>query len=186
MAKSSLGLTHGKIHMNNIIGKQSLRWLAGGALMVFATLSHAQYVWLNEKGSRVYSDQAPPNSIPLKNIIKQPSAADKSAPAVTATPATPAVNPAPPAKAPPTLAEREADFKKRATERAEAEKKSAADSAQQAAERRNCEIARAQKAAMDAGEPVITRGANGERTAMSQERMAEERARNDKNVAACK
>ena len=182
MAKSNLRLTYGKIHMNNIIGKKSLRWLAGGALMVFASLSHAQYMWLNEKGSRVYSDQPPPNSVPLKNILKSPSAADKVMGADT--PAAPAAGAA--QKGPPTLADREADFKKRALERAALDQKGANDAAQQATQKRNCDLARAQKAAMESGAPVTTREANGQNGTLTPQKFAEEKVRNDQVVAGCK
>ena len=165
--------------MNNIIGKKSLRLVAGGALMVFAGLAHAQYLWLNEKGSRVYSDQPPPSSIPLKNILKSPGA---GAPPPEAAPA---AAPAAP-KAGTSLAEREAEFKKRATERAAAEQQSAADAAQRVEQKRNCDLARAQKSAMDAGEPITERQVNGERTTLSDAKLVQERVRNDKVLAACK
>ena len=37
--------------------------------------AHAQYVWVDEKGLKQYSDRAPPASVPLKRILKAPGLA---------------------------------------------------------------------------------------------------------------
>lgn len=176
--------------MHNIIGKKSLRCLAGGALMVFAGLSHAQYLWLNEKGAKVYSDRPPPSSVPLKNILKQPHGAPAAAEAAPgseehpkAAPEGAAAKAAP--KGPPTLAERNADFKKRQTEKAEQEKKTSAEAAQKAEKKANCDIARNYKQSLDSGQRMGVTEANGERGYMSDEKRAEATARTNKTLQDC-
>ncbi len=172
--------------MHNIIGKKTQHWIAGGVLMVFAGLSHAQYLWLNEKGAKVYSDRPPPSSVPAKNILKSPgsagAAAIKTAEGDAAAPAVPPAGD----KAPPTLADRNADFKKRATERAEQEKKDSATAAQKAAERQNCESARNYKQSLDSGQRMAGVDKNGERGFMSDEQRNEASARTNKILDGCK
>lgn len=176
--------------MHNIIGKKSLRCLAGGALMVFAGLSHAQYLWLNEKGAKVYSDRPPPSSVPLKNILKQPHGAPAAAEAAAmseepskAAPDAAAAKAAP--KGPPTLAERNADFKKRQTEKAEQDKKASAEAAQKADKKLNCETARNYKQSLDSGQRMGAMEANGERGYMSDEKRAEAVVRTNKILQDC-
>lgn len=172
--------------MQNIIGMNAKRWLAGGALMVFAGLAQAQWMWLNEKGAKVVSDRPPPASVPTKNILKSPQAArtarvlqegeavpEKAAPATTE-------------KAPPTLAERNADFKKRAAEKAEQDKKASEEAAQKAGDKANCDAARAHKQALDSGERMGTVDKNGERGYMDDKQRAEAAARAQKIVDSCK
>ena len=95
--------------MVNLIGKRTLQLLAGGALMLFASVSYAQYVWVDANGTKQFSDRPPPPGIPAKNILKQPggTAARDAAPAPSES--------APVAagaddKTPPSLADREADY----------------------------------------------------------------------------
>ena len=41
-------------------------------LLSFVSIASAQYVWLDDKGTKQYSDMPPPASIPQKQILKQP------------------------------------------------------------------------------------------------------------------
>ena len=95
--------------MSNFSRTRTLRWLAGGALLLCTSLSHAQWVWLDEKGLKQFSDRPPPNSVPQKRILKQPAqtAAPLAAPVapqalapVAAPVAAPVVAQAAPAPAP--------------------------------------------------------------------------------------
>ena len=120
-----------------------------GAILLASTVAHAQYAWIDEKGVRHYSDQPPPTSTPDAKILKTPRglqrapAADASAPAPAA--------PAAPAKAAPTLADREADYKKRQAATGEADKKAADEQKAAAAKRANCQAAAQNKAQFDTG-----------------------------------
>jgi hypothetical protein len=83
------------------------------ALFFCAGLAQAQYVWIAPNGTRQYSDQPPPPDTPASKILKSPGRAAvqiDTAPAAQAT-AEPA------AKKAPTLAEREADYRKRVKRR---------------------------------------------------------------------
>jgi hypothetical protein len=50
-----------------------LRVLCAGALALTALLAHAQYSWIDEKGSRVFSDRPPPAGTPPARILKAPN-----------------------------------------------------------------------------------------------------------------
>ena len=119
--------------------RQRVQALAGGALLLVANLASAQYAWIDEKGTRQFSDRAPPASIPLKNILRSPvpivmPADTAEAPAAKAAPAV--------AKLPPSLADREADYRKRQLAKAEEDKKTQAQAALQARRKSACDNAR--------------------------------------------
>lgn len=165
------------------------RLLAAGALLAFATLAQAQYMWIDEKGLKQFSDRAPPASVPLKNILKaprgmlsaqtMPAEAEATAPAAgTAPAATP--------KAAPTLAERDADYRKRAKESAEREQKDKDEQSAAAERADNCERMRAAKRTLDSGVRIRTQDKDGERGVMSDEQRASETRRADKTLAGCK
>jgi hypothetical protein len=162
------------------------RLLAAGALMAFATLAHAQYMWIDEKGLKQFSDRAPPPSIPLKNILKaphgMPSAAMISAEQAAPASAPEAVKP----KAAPTLADRNADYNKRVKEKAESDQKEKDEQERKAAQAENCEAARAAKQSIDSGVRIGTQEKNGERGFMTDEQRAAEAKKIDKALAACK
>jgi hypothetical protein len=144
-----------------------------GAMLLASTVAHAQYAWLDEKGVRQYSDQPPPTSTPASKILKTPRG--------MARPAEEAATPAPaaaPAKAPPTLAEREADYKARMA----AEQKAAADKKIADSNRANCDTAAKNKALLDSGQPV--RGAGN--TFMAQDAKAKESANMAAILKGCK
>lgn len=48
------------------------RLLAATALMAFASMAQAQYMWIDDKGLKQFSDRPPPPSVPLKHILKAP------------------------------------------------------------------------------------------------------------------
>jgi hypothetical protein len=168
-----------------------LRLIAAAALLTCAGLAQAQYVWIDEKGLKQLSDKPPPTSVPLNKILKVPrgvpgytivpittassptqaSFAEGTAPATAAAEASASAS-AP--KAPPTLAERNADYKKRATEKAKAEEKEKEDERIKKGNKENCDAAKSYKASLDSGERIKDRGADGENTFMSDERRAAE------------
>lgn len=173
------------------------RLLAAGALLACVTLAQAQYMWIDEKGLKQFSDRAPPASVPLKNILKaprgiasaqqMPAQADAAAP-VAAMAAAPAMA-APPAatpKAAPTLAERDADYRKRAKESGEREQKDKDEQSAGADRADNCERMRAAKRTLASGVRIRTQDKNGERGIMNDEQRAAEERRADKNLADCK
>lgn len=151
--------------------------LGGALLLALATLgapAHAQYVWIDEKGLKQFSDRPPSASIPAKNILKAPGKmqlqqAEDNADA----PKDDADAPAKKAKAPPTLAERNADFDKRRTAAAEQDKKTAEEAKRKSDLAANCQAARTAKQTLDSGMRMRTMDANGQPTFMSDAERAQ-------------
>jgi hypothetical protein len=52
-----------------------LHVLCAGALALTSLLAHAQYSWLDDKGTRVFSDRPPPPGMPPSRILKAPAMA---------------------------------------------------------------------------------------------------------------
>jgi hypothetical protein len=163
-----------------------VRLLAATALLAFASLAQAQYMWIDEKGLKQFSDRAPPASVPLKNILKAPggvpSAANTPAEAPTATAAPAAAK----LKEAPTLAERNADYNKRAKETAERDEKAKQEQQAKSDKAENCERARATRQTIDSGVRISHTEKNGERGIMSDEQRAAEAKKVDKVLAGCK
>lgn len=131
--------------------------------------AHAQWQWLDKSGHKVFSDQPPPNDIPVRNILKQPGkAATASVPMAPA-----AANPPGPAASATTGPQAPAlvlsqDDKtlqaRKAKAEAEAQTKVKADELAKAQTKAtNCDKARKNQALMDSGARVSITNANGER-----------------------
>ena len=159
-------------------------------LATLPALSHAQYMWLDEKGLKQLSDQPPPPSVPQSRILKQPRGQGGALPAApAATPvagdeATPQA-PEPKVKRPPTLADRNADFAKRKAESQAAEQKASEESTRKAEIASNCAAARSDKAALDSGSRISQYDKDGQRSFLSDEQRAERSKRNQKIIADC-
>lgn len=156
----------------------------GLGLLVFASIASAQYVWVDEKGSKQFSDMPPPASVPKNRILKQPgsmlrpaSQADGEAAGSSDTAA---------AKAPLTLAEKNAEFQKRRAEQAEKEKKAAEEAKQAADKAKNCERARNYQRALESGQRLAKANANGEREFMSDEQRSQEIRESNRILAECR
>ncbi len=175
----------------------NLRRLAvGSALLLWAGLSQAQYMWIDEKGLKQFSDRPPPPSTPLNKILKSPApikpafeivpdAAPGPAAPAGATAAPPASGPSGP-KPPPTLAERDADFRKRAAEQAEKAAKAQEEERIRAGNAANCEAARQQKLTLDSGARIGITDSKGERGVMDDQQRAQETIKVNKVLAECK
>jgi hypothetical protein len=169
--------------MSNIFTARSVRALTGGLLLLSASLAHAQYVWIDEKGLKQFSDRPPPTSTPLNKILKAPGQAAPELPGADgAAPAAPA---AAKKAEPPTMADRNADYKKRAKEQADAAAKSAEEEKFKLAKKENCEVARNQKRELLSGERFTTTDKNGERGFLSDEQRAERVAKANKVLDDC-
>lgn len=169
MAKSKLYSLFGN-PMTTRSGKPTIARLAACALLAaFAVPAIAQYVWLDEKGVKQYSDMPPPASVPDKRILKQPG---------TPAPANPSDQPdtadAVPPKTAPTLAEQNAAFRKRQQEAAEKEKKTAEHSRLAAEKAKNCDRARGYLRSLESGERIAHTDRNGERVFLSDEQRSAE------------
>lgn len=135
-----------------------------GALLLASAFAHAQYAWIDEKGVRQYSDQPPPTSTPDSKILKTPRGMVRPSPQASA--------PDAPAKAAPSLAEREADYKKRHAATDESDKKAAAEKKAADSQRVSCEAAARNKAQLDTGRRLRVEG-----SVMTEEDKAKEQAR---------
>jgi hypothetical protein len=156
-------------------------------LLSFASLACAQYVWLDEKGGKQYSDMPPPASIPQKQILKQPGHS-RSGPQYSSDNGTDnADNAAKNASAsdkasvPMTTAEKNADFQKRKAKQAEQEAKAAEETKNAAAKAKNCENARSYYRSLTSGERIATTDKNGERSYLGDDQRAKE-AKDAQNI----
>lgn len=145
--------------------------LAGFCCLISLTAT-AQWQWRDNDGKQVFSDQAPPHSIPEKNILRRPATAPTrlDSPAAAAPPT--GVASGTPSASPPANAasssgiDNELAQKVRKTE--EAEKAARLADAQKARKVRadNCLLARQGKATFDSGLRVTRMNIQGEREVM--------------------
>jgi len=184
----------------------TLRRMAAVALLFAAGVAQAQFVWVDPKGVRHYSDQPPPPGTPPARILKAPGLPAFSAQATTATPApapsaapaastaaTPAAPAAPaagatgkpPVKAPHTLAEKEADFKKRQKESQEAEQKAQEGARNAAQKAEHCAEVRKAKQMYDSGIRISDIGPDGQKRYLNDAERAQRSARAAAMAAEC-
>lgn len=165
-----------------------------------ATLAHAQWGWTDKDGRRVFSDQAPPNSVPDKSIFKQPAGkgpatitpikeetpADKAA-ADTAKPDSEATKAAAPKNAASSAADVATDKKKKELEAAVAAKKKAEADKFAAAQATNCTEAKKSKTSLSSGVRIGVTNDKGEREFMSDtERVARNKRVDEVIASECK
>ncbi|HEU4374945.1 MAG TPA: DUF4124 domain-containing protein [Telluria sp.] len=161
------------------------RLLAATALMALASLAQAQYMWIDEKGLKQFSDRPPPPSIPLKHILKAPHGVPTAA-SIAAEPAAAAAPEAAKPIASPTVADRNADYNRRVKEKAERDEKDQAEAERKAALAENCGRAREARQTLDSGARIGTVDKNGERGFLSDEQRAVESQKVNKALSACK
>ena len=152
-----------------------LKWivvaLAGFSM---AGAACAQYVWLNERGIKQYSDLPPPASVPQSRILKMPGGAGAQ-PATTEAGDRAAVS-SNQVGAPLSTADKNADFLKRRADQAQKEKKAAEVEKIAATKAQNCDRARNYQRSLDLGERISSVDKNGERSYLSdEERVREQR-----------
>ncbi len=163
--------------------KPFIQRLAAAALAAALPLAvSAQYVWIDEKGTKQFSDMPPPTSVPSNRILKQPGGT--LAPRVSQDAAE--EKPVSPVRAEPTIAERNADFRKRKAEQAEKEKKAAEEAARAAEKTKNCDRAREYQRSLDSGERIARLDKNGERSYLSDEQRNQESRDNRRVLDDCK
>lgn len=177
---------HMATHRNN--RRMWPRLALSGALLLAAALAQAQYVWIDNKGLKQYSDRPPPLSVPAGRILKAPGAAPVqaagSAPGADATEAEPAK--AAPAKAAPTLAERNAEFRKRKDEEAEKANQSAEEERRKSELASYCNANLKNKLMLESGARIGTPGKNGEVNDLSDEQRARQLRDIERALANCK
>ena len=163
-------------------GRSIARLLLGGALLAVSAQVLAQYVWIDDKGLKQFSDRPPPPSVPDKRILKAPgkSSFDPNAPAEADS-----AEQAEPKKAGPTLAERNADYNKRQAEAAKQAKKDSEEAQRKADNAANCEAARNNQRSLDQGIRMTTYDQSGQRVIMDDAQRAEAAQKNQRVLANC-
>ncbi|WP_426338244.1 DUF4124 domain-containing protein [Pseudoduganella sp. S-14] len=148
------------------------------ALIACTSLAQAQWMWVNDKGVKQLSDQPPPAGTPPNRILKAPRGAaaaelrkEMAAPAANGDEAPAADEKAAPVK--PTLAERNADYKKRQQEAAEKTAKANEQAKVDAEKKKYCAEAKSNIGMLESGVRVSEMGPNGERNFMSDEARAQ-------------
>ncbi len=127
----------------------------GCALAFSAT---AQWQWIDNSGSKVFSDRAPPPDIPAKNITKQPGGTPKAQSVLAPE------RPASAASAPKISGvDKALEEKKKQAEDAEAALRKAELDKQAAARAENCKLAKQSKANFDSGMRIARTNEKGER-----------------------
>ncbi|HZW14352.1 MAG TPA: DUF4124 domain-containing protein [Noviherbaspirillum sp.] len=145
--------------------------------LALAGTAFAQYVWVDEKGVKQYSDMPPPASVPANRILKQRGVAVSQQPEAET------------AAAPKTdlsTAEKEAEFRKRRAEQAEKDKKAAEQAKYAADKAKHCERAREYNRALESGQRIARTDKDGERTFLTDEQRAQELRDSRRTLEDCK
>jgi hypothetical protein len=152
------------------------------AFLCVAGSAHAQWVWKDELGHTVISDQPPPATVPASRIVKQPRGESLSAPSapVAGTDGDAPNAPGAPkndAAKPKSLADQEKDYEKRQKAAADAQKKTDEAAAQQQQKQAACTEARHGLAALQSGQRVVQYDDKGDRSFMDDAQRQAELAR---------
>jgi len=155
------------------MNRYSLLLLAAVAMSAPAL---AQYSWIDDHGTRVFSDRPPPPGTPASRVLKAPRGvtSTEAAPAETAKPAAP------------TLADRDADFRKRAAERDADERKAAEDARRTADNAAQCAAARRSETALTSGARITDVDDKGERVVVTDDEKARRLAQVRRVLAGCR
>lgn len=135
------------------------------ALLALSGGAAAQlYQWRDTNGKMVFSDIPPPPGIPAGNIIKAPKGRSAPAPAAATSAAAPAgsaasASPSPGQKS---IAEREAEYKKRQADAAEKAAKEEASANEERLKQGRCREIRSGLAQMESGQRIRTVDEKGE------------------------
>jgi hypothetical protein len=163
--------------------------LAAVAAFAAHAPAHAQYSWIDDHGTRVFSDRPPPPGTPAARILQAPRAPTAAAlyglPAPAA-PSTPETKAEPAKPQPPTLAERDAEFRKRASQRDTDERKAADDAQRKADLAEQCASARRNEAALTSGERMSDMDDKGERAFVSDDEKARRLVQVRRFLASCR
>lgn len=142
-----------------------------------AAPAHAQYSWIDDHGTRVFSDRPPPPGTPQSRILKAPRSAATAEPAAPAATAKPAA---------PTLADRDADFRKRAADRDADERKAADDAQRKAGDVAQCAAARRSEAALTSGVRLTDMDDKGQHYVVPDDEKAQRLAQVRRVLAGCR
>lgn len=156
----------------------------------FVQNCYAQYVWLNEKGAKQFTDVPPPKNVPKERILKAPRGVAHNTD-TTQNEAENAKNGALKSEIeklqkPQTAANKNEDFNKRKIAREEAEKKTESDKQAAADKEKNCARAKSYQQTIESGMLITSRDQNGERVILDENQRAKELADVKKVTSDCK
>lgn len=144
----------------------------------------AQWQWVDATGRKVYSDTAPPQSIPEKNILKRPGArAPVQAPAAAQEAGAKASGSTAPSDIKPASVDPKLEAKRKEAEAEEATKRKLAEDKMVETRTENCTRAKSAKATIELGTRIQTVNAKGEREFMDDAARATESKRLDGIIA---
>ena len=164
-----------------------MAWVVlAGCTLVSLDASAQLYQWRDSNGRSVYSDSPPPPGTPAGNILKSPKPREAAASAPAEVPKAAGDAKAPAAPAQKSIADREAEYKKRQADTAEKAQKDeqAANAEKQRAER--CTLMRRQLATLESGQRVSRQNDKGERVFLEDADRAQEAQRYKKDMADAK
>ncbi|MBC7617672.1 MAG: DUF4124 domain-containing protein [Candidatus Saccharibacteria bacterium] len=129
----------------------------------------AQWQWIDNSGSKVFSDRAPPPDIPAKNILKQPGGIPKAVPVPS-----PSISAA--AASAPKISgvDKALEEKKKQAEDAQAAQRKAELDKHAAARAENCKLAKQSKSNFDSGVRIARTNDKGEREVLDDVARASE------------
>ena len=142
----------------------------------------AQWQWTNAEGRKVFSDTAPPSSVPEKNIIKRPG--NRVAPPPVEVGEEDAKTTEPAAVPAPVVKDEKLEAAKKKAEAEEAAKRKAELERVAKGRAENCERAKRAKATLDSGVRVAITNAKGEREILDEKGLATEGQRLDRIIQA--
>lgn len=146
------------------------------ALLFAGTPAFAQWMWKDESGHTIASDQPPPPGTPPARILKSPRTSPAPVPAAPA-------KPPEGAEPPKSLADRDLEFKQRQKEAAEAQKAADESAAKARALAENCATVRGNLAALQTGGRMARVNERGEKSYIDDNQRAAEIARAQGQVA---
>ena len=162
------------------------------AILSLSSSAFGQYVWLNDKGIKQYSDMPPPASVPNNRIVKAPGSAIRSMSPMPQESAAiggsenGVATATEKVKTPMTTAEKNMDFQKRQIEQAEKDKKAAEEKQMTAEKGKNCQRTREYQKALDSGQRIAHTDKNGERAYMSDAQRMQEMKDTRRILGDCK
>lgn len=140
-------------------------------------LAHAQYSWIDDKGTRVFSDRPPPPNTPASRILKAPRPSAQALVPLDAKPgAAPSPSPGPASAAatpkPTSLAEQDAAFRQRQAKREEEAKNVQEEERKKQYNAERCTAARQESLQLSSGMRIAQVNDKGERYYITDEDRA--------------
>lgn len=170
--------------------KHTIAFSLFSLLLSLSFPAFAQYVWLDEKGVKHYSDMPAPATVPASRILKSAGTALRTQSPGNASKAAEDMNASGNATAktqlPMTTAEKNADFQKRRIEQSEKDKKAAEETQRAADKAKNCERASTYQKALDSGQRIAQQGTDGQRAFLSDAQRAQELRDTKRILVECK